>query len=88
MAAPVASALKQEKLQVAARPPATPSRCACRPATSTGGQRLPRAALDDGADLRLQIEDDKPGAVGNATRAMDDLIWSVKPKATQEQRKA
>jgi len=34
------------------------------------------------------IEDTRPGAVGNATRAMDDLIWSVKPKATQEQRKA
>jgi hypothetical protein len=34
------------------------------------------------------IEEDKPGAVGNATRAMDELIWSVKPKATQEQRKA
>jgi hypothetical protein len=34
------------------------------------------------------IEEQKPGAVGNATRAMDDLIWSVKPKPTQEQRKA
>ncbi|MEH6433950.1 DUF1631 family protein, partial [Massilia sp. DD77] len=34
------------------------------------------------------IEDSKPGAVDNATRAMDDLVWSVKPKATQEQRKA
>jgi hypothetical protein len=33
------------------------------------------------------IEAHKPGAVGNATRAMDDLIWSVKPKPTQEQRK-
>jgi hypothetical protein len=34
------------------------------------------------------IEEDKPGAVGNATRAMDELIWSVKPKPTQEQRKS
>jgi hypothetical protein len=34
------------------------------------------------------IEDERPGAVGNATRAMDDLIWSVQPKATQEQRKS
>jgi hypothetical protein len=34
------------------------------------------------------IEEARPGAVGNATRAMDDLIWSVKPKATQEQRKS
>jgi hypothetical protein len=38
--------------------------------------------------LAYTIEDDKPGAVDNATRTMDDLIWSVKPKATQEQRKA
>jgi hypothetical protein len=38
--------------------------------------------------LAYTIEDGRPGAVDNATRAMDDLIWSVKPKATQEQRKA
>ncbi|MCC2973996.1 DUF1631 family protein [Massilia sp. IC2-476] len=38
--------------------------------------------------LAYTIEDSKPGAVDNATRAMDDLIWSVKPKATHEQRKA
>jgi hypothetical protein len=38
--------------------------------------------------LAYTIEDDKPGAVDNATRTMDDLIWSVKPKATQEQRRA
>jgi hypothetical protein len=38
--------------------------------------------------LAYAIEDDKPGAVDNATRTMDDLIWSVKPKATQEQRRA
>jgi hypothetical protein len=38
--------------------------------------------------LAYSIEDDQPGAVGNATRTMDDLIWSVKPKATLEQRKA
>ena len=38
--------------------------------------------------LAHTIEDSRPGAVDNATRAMDELIWSVKPKATQEQRKA
>jgi hypothetical protein len=38
--------------------------------------------------LAYTIEDDKPGAVDNATRTMDDLIWSVKPKASQEQRRA
>jgi hypothetical protein len=38
--------------------------------------------------LAYTIEDDRPGAVRNATRVMDELIWSVKPKATQEERKA
>lgn len=38
--------------------------------------------------LAYTIEDSKPGAVDNATRAMDDLVWSVKPKVTQEERKA
>jgi len=93
LAAPVASALKQEKLALASR--------AARDAVAL---RTGSAAEDDGRIAALvngfleqrwttvltfaySIEDDKPGAVGNATRAMDDLLWSVKPKATQEQRK-
>lgn len=38
--------------------------------------------------LAYSVEESRPGAVDNATRTMDDLIWSVKPKATQEQRQA
>lgn len=34
------------------------------------------------------IDEERPGAVENATQTMDELIWTVKPKATQEQRKA
>ena len=96
LAAPVATALKQEKLALATR--------AARDAVAL---RI-GAGKDHGADdagitevvsgfleqrwttvltFAYTIEDDKPGAVGNATRAMDDLIWSIKPKATQEQRK-
>lgn len=37
--------------------------------------------------LAYTVEDEKPGAVKNATRTMDDLIWSVKPKCTHEQRR-
>ena len=37
--------------------------------------------------LAYTIEDSRPGAIDNATRTMEDLIWSVKPKQTQEQRK-
>lgn len=34
------------------------------------------------------IDDERPGAVDNATQVMDELVWTVKPKATQEQRRA
>jgi hypothetical protein len=89
IAGPVASALKQEKLQVATR--------AARDAVSLRVQAGDVAQVVGGfleqrwttvMTFAYSIEDDKPGAVGNATRAMDDLIWSVKPKQTQEQRKA
>jgi hypothetical protein len=38
--------------------------------------------------LAYDVEEKKPGAVNNAMRTMDDLVWSVKPKATLEQRRA
>lgn len=37
--------------------------------------------------IAYTVEDEKPGAVDNATRTMDELIWSVKPKITPTQRK-
>lgn len=36
--------------------------------------------------LAYAVEDSRPGAVDNATRTMDDLIWSVEPKLTQQAR--
>jgi hypothetical protein len=89
IAGPVASALKQEKLQVATR--------AARDAVLLRVQAGDLGQVVGGfleqrwttvMTFAYSIEEDKPGAVGNATRAMDDLIWSVKPKPTQEQRKA
>jgi hypothetical protein len=89
IAGPVASALKQEKLQVASR--------AARDAVALRVQAGDVEQVVSGfleqrwttvMTFAYSIEDDKPGAVGNATRAMDELIWSVKPKQTQEQRKA
>ncbi len=99
LAAPVATALKQEKLAAATR--------AARDAVALrigAGKDQEADGFEAGEILdavsgfleqrwttvltfAYTIEDDKPGAVGNATRAMDDLIWSIKPKATQEQRK-
>lgn len=37
--------------------------------------------------LAYTIRDEKPQAVDNAIKTMDDLCWSVKPKITMEERK-
>jgi len=37
--------------------------------------------------LALSIKDEKPHLVTSAIKTMDDLIWSVKPKITMEERK-
>jgi hypothetical protein len=103
LVAPVASALKQEKLSVAGRAArdAVALRIAAGLAEEGEDEHVHERAGDIAEVLSgfleqrwttvltfaYSIEDDKPGAVGNATRAMDELIWSVKPKATQEQRK-
>jgi hypothetical protein len=89
IAGPIAKAVRQEKQAVAARQ----ARQAIELRLGSGDVvALVGAFLEQKwttvLTLAYSIEDDKPGAVGNATRTMDDLIWSVKPKATQEQRKA
>jgi hypothetical protein len=89
MAGPVASALKQEKLQVATR--AARDAVALRVAAGDVDQAVSgflEQRWTTVMTFAYSIDEDKPGAVVNATRAMDDLIWSVKPKQTQEQRKA
>ncbi|MEO7495223.1 MAG: DUF1631 family protein [Massilia sp.] len=89
MAAPIAQALKQEK-----------TIAATRSAKSAVALRLGSGDLVPVVESFLEqkwtsvltvaygVEDDKPGAVNNATKTMDDLIWSVKPKSTHEQRRA
>lgn len=37
--------------------------------------------------LAYSVKDEKPQAVDNALKTMDDLVWSVKPKITPEERK-
>ena len=89
LAAPMASALKREKHEVAARQ----ARDAVALRVSAGDvDEVVGGFLEQRWTTVLTfawtIEDARPGAVDNATRAMDDLIWSVKPKATPEQRKS
>jgi hypothetical protein len=88
IAEPIAQALKQEKRASAARAAgdAVALRVGGGEVVAVVGAFL-QNKWTEVLTLAYSVEDDKPGAVGNATRVMDDLIWSVKPKATQEQRK-
>jgi hypothetical protein len=89
LAAPVAVALRQEHIAVARRAAtdAVKLRIAGDNVVPIIGAFLENKWRDV-LTLAYDVEDKKPGAVINATRAMDDLVWSVKPKATHEQRKA
>jgi len=92
IAVPVASAIKQENLAVATRAARDAVALRIQAAAGTGMVDVVSGFLEQRwttvMTFAYSIEVQKPGAVGNATRAMDDLIWSVKPKPTQEQRKS
>lgn len=89
IAGPIANATRQEKRVAAER--SAQRAVALRLA---GEQLVPAVAgfleqrWSAALALAYTIEESRPGAIENATRTMEDLIWSVKPKATQEQRKA
>jgi hypothetical protein len=89
IAGPIANATRQEKRVAAER---SAQRAVAR--RLAGEQLVPAVAgfleqrWSAALALAYTIEDTRPGAIENATRTMEDLIWSVKPKATQEQRKA
>jgi hypothetical protein len=89
IAGPIAQATHQERQQAAARSAkkAVATRLAGEQVVALVGTFLEQRWTPV-LTLAYAIEDSKPGAVDNATRAMDELIWSVKPKATQEERKA
>jgi hypothetical protein len=89
IAAPIAAALKQEKKVAASR--SAQSAVAARIGSGQVVAMLETFLEDKWTavlTLAYTVEDEKPGAVGNATRTMDDLIWSVKPKITREERRA
>lgn len=88
IAQPIAAALKQEKVTAATR--------SARDAVAVRiGRGEVVAMLETFLEnkwtsvltVAYSVEDEKPGAVGNATKTMDELIWSVKPKITRAQRK-
>lgn len=88
IAAPIARATRIERQATAAR--------AARQAVAVrvAGGELVAVVADfleqrwvDVLTFAWMIEDERPGAVDNATQVMDELVWTVKPKATQEQRR-
>jgi hypothetical protein len=88
MAAPIASALKQEKMAGAARS----AKDAVAVRLGSGEVVAVLVAFLENKwvsvlTIAYSIEDSKPGAIDNATRTMDELIWSVKPKLTAQERK-
>ena len=88
MAAPIAAALKKEKMAVAAKS----AKDAVALRIGTGEVvAIVEAFLENKwvsvLTIAYSVEDEKPGAVNNATQTMDDLIWSVRPKITQDERK-
>ncbi|MFP5392338.1 MAG: DUF1631 family protein [Gammaproteobacteria bacterium] len=89
IAAPIAAALKQEKMTAATR--SAKSAVAARIGSGEVVAMLETFLENKWTavlTLAYTVEDEKPGAVNNATKTMDDLIWSVKPKITKEERKA
>jgi hypothetical protein len=88
IAAPIAAALKQEKVTAAKRSAKT----AVAARVGSGEvvavlETFLEAKWTSVLTVAYSVEDDKPGAVNNAMRTMDDLIWSVKPKITRAERK-
>ncbi|WP_254451915.1 DUF1631 family protein, partial [Duganella vulcania] len=88
IAEPIAAALKQEKM-------AESSKLAKNAVALRIGTGEVIAVVEAFLEQRwvsvltiaYSIEDDKPGAVNNATKTMDDLIWSVRPKLNADDRK-
>jgi hypothetical protein len=88
ISAPIAAALKQEKM-------AESTKLAKNAVALRIGTGEVIAVVEAFLEQRwvsvltvaYSIEDDKPGAVNNATKTMDELIWSVRPKLNADDRK-
>jgi hypothetical protein len=88
LAVPVAAALKQEKTATARR--AARDAVALRVGTGEVVAVVEAFLEDKWTDVltvAYSIDDDKPGAVRHAMQAMDDLLWSVRPKLDGEERR-
>lgn len=85
---PIAQALKQEKLILATN--TAKSEVAMRVGTGeviAFVETFLESKWVPVLTLAYSIQEEKPRAVESALKTMDDLIWSVKPKITMEERK-
>ncbi|WP_227470460.1 DUF1631 family protein [Massilia sp. YMA4] len=90
LAGPVAAALRQERRAEAAQ--AARAAVAQRLAAGEAGANAVVAGFlqtrwTDVLTLAHTVEERKPGAVRDATRAMDELLWSVQPKQDADERR-
>ncbi|MES2148839.1 MAG: DUF1631 family protein [Pseudomonadota bacterium] len=88
IAEPIAQALKQEKVSAATR--SAKNAVALRVGKGEVVAIVEAFLANKWTSVltvAYSVEDEKPGAVGNAVKTMDELIWSVKPKLTAEQRR-
>ncbi|HEY0844661.1 MAG TPA: DUF1631 family protein [Noviherbaspirillum sp.] len=88
LSAPIAGALKQEKLLEATK--AAKNEVALRVGTGEVVAFVETFLEDKWVSvltLAYTVKDEKPQAVDSAIRTMDDLCWSVKPKITMLERK-
>ncbi|PWF45987.1 DUF1631 family protein, partial [Massilia glaciei] len=87
IAEPIAAALKQERVVAATRS----ARSAVAVRVSSGEvvtvlETFLENKWTSVLTVAYSVEEAKPGAVSNATKTMDELIWSVKPKLTHASR--
>ena len=88
LAAPIAQALRKEKVRQASK--AASTEVAMRVGTGevvAFVETFLESRWVRVLTLAYSVSDDKPQVLQDAIRTMDDLIWSVKPKITSEQRK-
>ena len=88
LATPITNALKQEKIIVATKSAKTD--VAMRVGTGEVVAFVESFLEDKWVNvltIAYSVKDEKPQALESAIKTMDDLIWSVKPKITVEQRK-
>jgi hypothetical protein len=88
LATPITNALKQEKIIVATKSAKTD--VAMRVGTGevvAFVETFLESKWVSVLTIAYSVKDEKPQALDSAIKTMDDLIWSVKPKITPEQRK-